>query len=113
MTAWNDLVSKIYKENKGTKNADGKDFSLKDAMILAKKSYKSGDKTKKSKKGGSSHASPVSATHTAAVVAPAPAPADAAPAVTKGGRRKKRSSSKKRSSKRKNKTAKKSRKSRK
>ena len=36
MSAWNDLVSKIFKENK-SKNSD---YKLKDAMIAAKKVYK-------------------------------------------------------------------------
>ena len=39
-SAWQALVSKIYKEHKGTMNADGKPFLPKDAMMLAKKVYK-------------------------------------------------------------------------
>ena len=35
MTAWSDLVGKIYKEHKGTKNSKGEDFKLKDAMMVA------------------------------------------------------------------------------
>ena len=55
-SAWQALVSKIYKEHKGTMNAEGKPFLPKDAMMLAKKVYKkpegSATKTKSTGKRG-------------------------------------------------------------
>ena len=50
MTAWTDLVKKVWNENKKKAN-----FKFKDALILAKKQYK-GALTKK--KGGSGCAAP-------------------------------------------------------
>lgn len=59
MSAWNDLVSKVFKEGK----AKNPNFSLKDAMVQAKGQYKkgatstAGPSTKKSRKARKSRKS--------------------------------------------------------
>lgn len=99
MTAWMDLVAKMWKEHKGTKNDKGEEFTYKDAMSLAKKSYhkkdgegdKSSPKSSMKKKSGlKMGGAAMSGTGTADMSGP-----------TKGGRRSKsKRSAKKRSSKR-------------
>jgi len=142
MTAWTDLVSKVYKEHSGEKGPGGKPFSLKDAMIIAKKMYKPGEKSeapKKSRGRGKKHGgasastqmvSPTPVSSAPASVSPAPVSSPSAAIVSsampssspvtssmKGGKRgktnRKRSSSRSSRSSRGGKKSKKTRKSRK